>query len=356
MKAEDGIAAVALGFGRAVVEGSAALRFCPRYPRHLPAFSSVEDSLKSSQRDFFALDLSRRASQIGPEGAELTSFGLGEAEADGTLAAVGSTFSPENHTISDGLSRPGVRLVSFAPILKHEVFPLAEILTLLLDIGREGTGSDVEIEFALNLSVPAGEPPVFGFLQMRPLALTVGQETLRIDDRPDEALICRSRSVLGHGRLTGLRDLVVVDFNRFDRMKSVEAAAQVARLNDRLQAEGIPYVLIGVGRWGSLDRHLGIPVTWNQIAGARVIIESGFKDLHVTPSQGTHFFQNLTSLNIGYFTVNPQAGEGFVDWDWLASLPAVEDAGMVRHVRLDGPMTVIMSGKTGEGVVTKPER
>jgi hypothetical protein len=139
-------------------------------------------------------------------------------------------------------------------------------------------------------------------------------------------------------------------------MKSVEAAAQVARLNDRLQAEGIPYVLIGVGRWGSLDRHLGIPVTWNQIAGARVIIESGFKDLHVTPSQGTHFFQNLTSLNIGYFTVNPQSGEGFVDWDWLSALPAVEDAGMVRHLRLDGPMVVIMSGKTGEGIVTKPER
>jgi len=356
MKAEDGIAAVALGFGRAVVEGSAALRFCPRYPRHLPALSSVEDFLKSSQRDFFALDLSRRASQIGPEGAELTLFGLGEAEADGTLAAVGSTFSPENHTVTDGLSRPGVRLVSFAPILKHDVFPLAEILALLLDIGREGTGSDVEIEFALNLSLPAGEPSVFGFLQMRPLALTVGQEALRIDELPDGALICRSRSVLGHGRLTGMRDLVVVDFNRFDRMKGVEAAAQVARLNDHLQAEGIPYVLIGVGRWGSLDRHLGIPVTWNQIAGARVIIESGFKDLHVTPSQGTHFFQNLTSLNIGYFTVNPQSGEGFVDWDWLAALPAVEDAGMVRHVRLDGPMVVIMSGKSGEGIVAKPER
>jgi CheY-like chemotaxis protein len=356
MKADDGIAAVALGFGRAVVEGSAGLRFCPRYPHHLQAFSSVEDFLKSSQREFFALDLSRRAGQIGPEGAELTGFGLGEAEADGTLAAVGSTFSPENHTITDGLSRPGVRLVSFAPILKHDVFPLAEILALLLDIGREGTGSDVEIEFALNLSLPAGEPPVFGFLQMRPLVMTGGQEALRIDDLPDEALICRSRSVLGHGRLTELRDLVVVDFNRFDRMKSVDAAAQVARINDRLQADGAPYVLIGVGRWGSLDRHLGIPVTWNQIAGARVIVESGFKDVHVTPSQGTHFFQNLTSLNIGYFTVNPQAGEGFVDWDWLAAQPALEDAGMVRHVRLAEPVVVAMSGKTGEGIIAKPGR
>src|SRR5262249_57362416 len=131
-----------------------------------------------------------------------------------------------------------------------------------------------------------------------------------------------------------LKDLVVVDFHRFDRMKSVEAAAQVARINDRLQSEGVPYVLIGVGRWGSLDRHLGIPVTWNQISGARVIVESGFKDLHVTPSQGTHFFQNLTSLNVGYFTVNPEAGDGFIDWSWLEAQPAALDAGFVRPLRL----------------------
>ena len=354
MKAEDGIAAVALGMGRAVVEGSACLRFCPRYPRHALAFSSVDALLKDSQREFFALDLSGSGARTGPEGAELTLYGLQEAEADGTLASVGSTWSPENQTISDGIARPGVRLVSFAPILKHDVFPLPELLDRLLEIGKEGTGGDVEIEFAVNLSAPDGQPPEFGFLQMRPLAMTSGSQAVTIDEVPDAALVCRSRSVLGHGRLADLRDLVVVDARRFDRMRSLEIAAQVARFNDTLQSEGVPYILIGVGRWGSLDRHLGIPVTWSQIAGARVIVESGLKDIHVTPSQGTHFFQNLTSLNIGYFTVNPEAGEGFVDWDWLAAQGAGEETEFVRHIRCDAPAVVTMNGATGQGVIAKP--
>jgi CheY-like chemotaxis protein len=353
MKVEDGIAAVALGLGRTVVEGDACLQFCPRYPRNVLALSSVEGFLKNSQREFFALDLSRKAAWAGPDGDELALVGLQEAEADGTLAAVGSTYSPENHTVSDGIGRPGMRLVSFAPILKHAVFPLAEVLDMLLEIGRSGTGTEVEIEFAVNLSVPAGEPPEFGFLQMRPLALSGEAETMEIGDVPDTALLCRSQSVLGHGKLTDLRDLVVVDYHRFDRLRSLEVADQVARINTSLQREGIPFLLIGVGRWGSMDRHLGIPVTWNQIAGARVIVESGFKDLRVTPSQGTHFFQNLTSLNVGYFTVNPQAGDGFIDWDWLASQPALENTEFVRHIRLPEPLEVIMNGRNGEGVILK---
>jgi len=354
MSSSDGIAAVALGLGRTVVEGDSCLRFCPRYPRHVLAQSSIESFLEDSQREFFALDLAGRSDRSGGEGAELTRYGLDEAEEDGSLAALGSTYSPENHTIYDGIARPGVRLVSFAPILKHGVFPLAELLELLLEIGGQGAGNDVEIEFAVNLSVPHGERPEFGFLQMRPLALTTESEKLEIGDVDPASLICRSGSVLGHGRLTGLRDLVVVDLQRFDRLRSLEVADQVARLNNALQTQAVPYILIGVGRWGSMDRHLGIPVTWNQIAGARVIVESGFRDMRVTPSQGTHFFQNLTSLNVGYFTVNPQAGDGFVDWDWLASCPAVEDTGFVRHIRLDAPVTVTMCGKTGEGVILKP--
>ena len=202
--------------------------------------------------------------------------------------------------------------------------------------------------------MPAGEPPEFGVLQMRPLALGGGGEALAIEDRPDRELICRSASVLGHGRVSGVRDLIVVDYQRYDRLRSVEVADTVARLNATLQEKGIPYLLIGVGRWGSMDRHLGIPVTWNQIAGARVIVESGFRDVQVTPSQGTHFFQNLTSLNVGYFTVNPQAGDGFIDWEWLAGQPAVEESGVVRHLRLDSPVTVAMNGKAGKGIILKP--
>jgi len=354
MSAEDGIAAVALGLGRAVVEGDTCLRFCPKYPRHVTAFSDIDGFLRNSQREFFALDLSAESTRTGEEGAELTRYGLREAEEDGTLAALGSTYSPEDHTVSDGLARPGVRLVSFAPILKHRVFPLAELLELLLEIGCQGTGTDVEIEFAVNLSVPQGERPEFGFLQMRPLALSSDMRAIEVGDLPVADLICRSRSVLGHGRLNDVHDLVVVDSQRFDRLRSVEVAGQVAAINNALQSRGIPYILIGVGRWGSMDRHLGIPVTWNQIAGARVIVESGFKDVRVTPSQGTHFFQNLTSLNVGYFTINPEAGDGLIDWEWLAGQPALADTGFVRHIRLGRPVTVVMSGKTGEGVILKP--
>ncbi len=354
MKAEDGVAAVALGLGRTVVEGGASISFCPRYPKKALTFSSVESLLESSQREFFALDLSLEAARTGPEGAELTRFGLGEAEEDGTLAALGSTFSPENQTVYDGLAREGIRLVSFAPILKLEVFPLAELLSELLEIGKRGTGTDVEIEFAVNLSVPEGELPEFGFLQLRPLALAVEPEELEIGSRPEADILCRSQSVLGHGKVADLRDLVVVDYHRFDRLKSVEAADEVARINAALQSQGIPYILIGVGRWGSMDQHLGIPVTWNQIAGARVIVESGFKDLIVAPSQGTHFFQNLSSLNVGYFTVNPQAGDGFLDWDWLLSQPASGQTGIVRHLRLAESIKVLMNGRTGEGLILKP--
>jgi len=353
MRIEDGVAAVALGLGRAVVGGDACLRFSPNHPRHILALSDVDTFLKESQREFYALDLSVRPSRVGQDGAELTRYGLDAAEEDGTLVAVGSTYSAENNAIYDGIARPGMRLVSFTPILKHGQFPLAELLAMLLEIGRRGTGSEVEIEFAVKLSVPDGAAREFGFLQMRPLALAVAQDAFEIGEVPPSDLICRSQAVLGHGRLE-LRDLVVVDPQRFDRLRSIEVAEQVARINVRLQEEGTPYVLIGVGRWGSMDRHLGIPVNWNQIAGARVIVESGFRDLKVTPSQGTHFFQNLTSLNIGYFTVNPQDGEGLVDWNWLAAQPAVEDTGFVRHLRFDDTFCVTMDGRTGAGVILKP--
>ena len=365
LTSEDGIAAVALGLGRTVVEGGDCLRFCPRYPRHLVQFSAVSDVLRNSQRQFYALRVSPGASLdagLGPLfGAaaggiiEEESFGLEVAEADGTLAAVASTWSPENNAVYDGLSRPGVRLVSFAPILKHNFFPLPDIIRLLLEIGGWGMSSPVELEFAVNLSPPAGESREFALLQMRPLALTGETEEIEIAEADDATLLCRSRNVLGHGRIEGIRDVVVVDFHRFQRSTSLEAARVVAKFNASIVASGAPYLLVGVGRWGSLDPWLGIPVTWDQISGARTIVEAGFRDFKVTPSQGSHFFQNLTSFNIGYFTVNPEAGEGFVDWDWLASHGAVQEEASVRHLRFAAPFLIAMNGRKNEGVIFKPD-
>ncbi len=352
-RAEDGVVAVSLGLGEAVSGGETCLRFCPKYPRHLVTFSSVDDALKNSQREFYALDLGGRRDPAKP--GRLDRHGLQVAEADGTLAALGSTYSPDNDVIYDGISRPGLRVVSFAPILKHRLFPLAELLVDLLKIGSAGTSSPVEIEFAVNLSVPESSTPEFGFLQMRPLALTRELEELEIGHVLSSQLVCRSARVLGNGKISDLLDLVVVDYERFDRLRSREVAQQVARFNATLQRQGRAYLLVGVGRWGSADPHLGIPVTWNQIAGARVIVEAGFRDFKVTPSQGTHFFQNITSCNVGYFTVNPEAGDGFIDWAWLAEQPVVERSEFVSHLRLAQPLTIKMSGKSGEGVILKPQ-
>ncbi len=354
LRAEDGIAAVALGLGRTVVDGETCLRFCPRYPKHLVQFSSVRDMLENSQREFWAIDLAPEASPEDEAFAREVRVPLAVAERDGTLGPLASTWSPENDAIYDGVSRRGVRLVSFAPILKYDVFPLARILTLLLRIGQWGMSMPVEIEFAVNYSTPPGKPKEFAILQMRPLTLSGEEEELEIGELPPEAILCRTGHVLGHGRIDDVRDIVVVDAHRFDRSRSRDAAREVARFNARLLEEHARYLLVGVGRWGSADPWLGIPVAWSDINGARAIVEAGFRDFQVQPSQGTHFFQNLTSFRVGYFTVNPELGDGILDWDWLASRPAVESGRFVRHLRLDEPLTILMNGRTGEGVILKP--
>ncbi|ANM32080.1 hypothetical protein ABI59_04415 [Acidobacteria bacterium Mor1] len=352
---EDGIVAVALGLGRTVVEGGNCLRFSPRHPSHIVDFGSVDGMLRNSQRQFFGLDLTQPPGAGGDEGAELTSYDLTVAEEDGTLAAVGSTYSPDNDRIYDGIHRPGIRLVSMAPMLRHGLFPLAESLDRLLEIGSRGIGAPVEIEFAVDLPDDKDDRPELGFLQLRPLAVARESEALEIGDPPREKTLCHSCAVLGNGRVDNLRDLVIVEPRSFDRTRSVEVADEIGRFNAWLLRENRPYLLIGVGRWGSADPHLGIPVAWNQIAGARVIVEAGFEDLSVEPSQGSHFFQNLTSCNVGYFTVNPQAGAGFVDWEWLASLPTADEAPFARRVELEQPVTVMMNGHKGEGLILKPE-
>jgi CheY-like chemotaxis protein len=351
----DGFAAVALGLGRAVVGGGKCLTFSPRYPRNLVQFSSVEDILANSQTEFWALPMGHHDSTDPAEGLREIPFSIPRAEEDGTLNLLASTYSADNHAIYDGLSRKGIRIVSFAPILKYGMFPLPAILDQLMTIGEEGLGRPVEIEFAVRLAKKAGEISDFGFLQMRPLVLSREGEDLRVEVVDRERLLCQSAQVLGHGRLNGLRDVIVVDFHRFERARSHEVAQSVGAFNARLSDSSTPYLLIGVGRWGSNEPWLGIPVAWDQISGARAIVESGFRDFRVTPSQGSHFFQNLTAFQIGYFTVNPDAGEGFIDWEWLNAQPALHEADCVRHLQFSNPLSVIMNGKTGEGLIFKPE-
>jgi hypothetical protein len=354
--AEDGVAALALGLGRTVVGGGAALRFCPKYPRQLVRFSSVEDALENSQREFIALDLTweiRRG-----HGSSMRSYPLEIAEEDGPLSYLGSTYLAQDNRIVDGISRAGVRLVSFAQVLKHEIYPLAKIIAVLLERCSEGTGGPVEIEFAGNLGVSGkgkhARKSQFAFLQLRPLALSAETEEVAIGDvRPDQVL-CHSTKVLGNGLIQGVHDIVAIDLNTFDRLRTREVAQQVAKFDALLRKEDRPYLLIGVGRWGSSDPRLGIPVSWSQISGVRVIIESGLDDLRVAPSQGTHFFHNLTSCSVGYFTINQALGEGRLDWDWLAKEEPLERTEFVVHLRTEKPLVIKMDGRSGEGVVLKP--
>lgn len=353
----DGFAAVALGLGKAVVGGGKSLTFSPRYPRHLVQFSSVEDILANSQTEFWALPMNGQHHDAGNPAEELreVSFHIPRAEEDGTLNLLASTYSADNHAIYDGLSRKGTRIVSFAPILKYGMFPLPAILDQLMTIGEDGLGRPVEIEFAVRLAKKNSEVSEFGFLQMRPLVVSREGEDLRVGVVERAKMLCQSAQVLGHGRIDGLRDVVAVDFHRFERARSHEVAQSVAMFNAKLSDSATPYLLIGVGRWGSNEPWLGIPVAWDQISGARVIVESGFRDFRVTPSQGSHFFQNLTAFQIGYFTVNPDAGEGFIDWEWLNAQPAFREDGCVRHLHFEAAISVIMNGKTGEGYIFKPE-
>jgi CheY-like chemotaxis protein len=352
---KDGFAAVAFGMGRAVVGGGKCVGFSPRFPRHLVQFSSVEDILANSQTEFWALELVPRTHHQDPaDDLRETAFPIRTAETDGTLPIVASTYSAENHAVYDGLSRPGARIITFAPILKHGLFPLPQILDQVMTLGEDAMGRPVEIEFAVRLAQRSGEEAEFGFLQMRPLVMSREGGELRMGAVEPGRLVCQSSKVLGHGRVSDLHDVIVVDFHRFERARSHDVAQSVAQFNAQLTAAGAQYILIGVGRWGSNEPWLGIPVTWDQISGARAIVESGFKDFRVTPSQGSHFFQNLTAFRIGYFTVNPDAGEGFVDWDWLTAQSGVEDHGCVRLLHFDRPLSVLMDGKTGRGMIFKP--
>ena len=252
----------------------------------------------------------------------------------------------------DGLSRSGPRLVTFAHVLKSNLFPLAEILETVLDIGRDGMGCPVEIEFAVDMSA---DPKVFGLLQIRPSVSDEECPTVEFEDFDHRQALCMSPQVLGNGRICGLHDVVYVKPEAFDSAHTREIASEIGTINDKIKRASRQCILIGPGRWGSADRWLGIPVTWDQISSAQVIVETTLKGFEVTPSQGTHFFQNLTSLRVGYFTVNPLADQGFIDWEWLAAQPAVEENHFLRHIHFAEPLNALLDGRTRQGYILKPE-
>ena len=352
MKKEDGIASVALGLGESVVAGNQVIQFCPKYPKHATQFADTEDLLRNSQNKFYALTLPSPDCPVTAGMLTLQQFELETAESDGTLGNVASTYSPQNDRLYEGISREGPRVVTFAPILKSRIFPLPEILQVLSDMGEWSMNSPVEIEFAVNLRDDADHE--FAFLQMRPMVAGHEAEELDFEEIPDTELVCRSGRVLGNAVIEDIYDLVFVDPEEFDRSKSHVAAQEIGLINAELAREDRPYIAIGVGRWGTADRWLGIPAGWDQVSGVRVFVEVGLRDLSVEPSQGSHFFHNLACFGNGYFTVDHKRDSEWVDWEWLRDQEPRRRRNFVTHLRFDNPLITKMNGRKAEGCICKP--
>jgi hypothetical protein len=354
-KPEDGIANIAFGLGKYIVDGGNGLRFSPRYPKKILQLSSPEMALGETQKTFFALDLDAEAFTPNiDDTVNLLKLKVKDAEKDGALRLVASTFDYDSNSVRDGIMSSGKKIITFSQILSHNSFPLAEILQTVLDIGQKEMGKPIEIEFAVNLDLPKGEPKVFSLLQIRPIVGKNVTINLQLDNiRPEDTIIL-SNTALGNGIVKDIRDFIYIRPETFDASKSQEIGRRLEVINERFLGEKKNYVLVGPGRWGSADPWLGIPVRWPQISAARLIVESGLENYRIDPSQGTHFFQNLTSFNVGYFTINPYIKDGFYDVEFLKAQPAFYEDEFIRHIRFEKPMRIEIDGKKNIGVVYKP--
>ena len=357
-KAEDGIANIALGLGKYIVDGGLTLRFSPRHPHNILQMSTTDFALRETQTRFYALDLNPEniANKFSVDDAfNLKKLTLKDAEADGSLKFITSTYDPYDMIIRDGYYPGGRKILSFVNILQHDVFPLASTLDQLLQIGQKEMGRPVEIEFAINMNKQDPRKASFFLLQIRPIVdnKEVMNEDLSVI-QPEDTILS-STSVLGHGIINDVHDIIYVKTGAFNAANNQLIAYEIEKMNRQFTGTDKNYVLVGPGRWGSSDPWLGIPVKWPHISNAKVIVECGLENYRVDPSQGTHFFQNLTSFGVGYFTINPFKGEGWFDESYLNQMPAIEETEYLRHVRLESPMIIKMDGKRSLGVVMKPQ-
>ena len=382
-QAEEGIASLALGLGKYIVDGGQTLRVSPYHPRQVLQTSEMDTALRETQTRFYALDMSHVGDDFKvDDGFNILNLRVKEADKDGSLNGIASTYDPYDQIIRDGIYEGGRKVISFSGVLQHDIIPLPEILQMSQKYGSEEMRRPVEIEFACNLAplsslggVNSNEAAsravggAFYLLQIRPI---VDSKQVLDEDLaaiPDEQCLLRSHNSLGHGISEDVVDVVYVKTDDdFTAANNPQIADEIQQINKRFlagefvlpssgdgQGVGSSYILIGPGRWGSSDPWLGIPVKWPHISAARVIVEAGLKNYHVDPSQGTHFFQNLTSFGVGYFTINPYTGDGVLQQKLLDAMPAVEETQFVRHVRFERPMKVMMDGKKQHGVVLLPE-
>lgn len=355
-EAEEGIASLALGLGKYIVDGGQTLRVCPYHPHQVLQTSETEMALRDTQTQFYALDMKHVGDDFKvDDGFNILKLRVKDAVEDQSLNYIASTFDPYDQVINDGVYETGRKLITFAGVLLHDVVPLPELMQMSMKCGSEAMRRPVEIEFACNIH--ADKTCDFYLLQIRPIV--DAKEMLDEDVRaiPDADCLLRSHNSLGHGISEDVTDVVYVKYDdHFSAMNNFYVADDIERINRKFLADGKNYVLIGPGRWGSSDHYLGVPVKWPHISAARVIVEVALKNYNIDPSQGTHFFQNLTSFGVGYFTVDTNTEEGgFVNKEMLDAMPAVEETQYVRHVRFDHPLRILMDGKKQEGAVLHPQ-
>ncbi|MCF6366502.1 MAG: phosphoenolpyruvate synthase [Bacteroidales bacterium] len=355
-KTEEGIVNVALGLGKQIVEGKRTLRFSPELPKKVLQLSSPETALKETQKTFFSLNLTPES--FVPSTNDSINFEvhrIKQAEKDESIYDISSVYDFEFNVLKVGKMYEGKRLITFANVLKYDSFPLANIIKDVLRICQQAMNNPVEIEFAANLTPDNGQLKQFNLLQIRPIVEEVLNDEIDFSDIKKEDSVIFSETSLGHGIIKGIKDIVYVKPESFDSVNNKKIVDIIAKINSGFTENDSNYILCGPGRWGSSDPWLGIPVVWSQISAARLIIESGLENYQIEPSQGTHFFQNLTSFKIGYFTINPFRNDGFWNLEYLDQFDAVYEDEFVRHVRFDKDLIIKIDGKQSKGVVLKPE-
>jgi hypothetical protein len=353
-KPNEGIANIALGLGEIIVGGGKVLRFSPYHPKKVLQLSSPGSTQRDTQQYFYGLDMNPESYKTSTcEAVNKKKITIRKAEKHGSLKFVASTYDLQNNVIKPGVMHDGIRVITFDHVLKYNTFPLPEILQDLLRISQREMRSPIEMEFAVKLDVPKGEPKEFSFLQIRPIVESNDNQSKIPDNFKQNQSIIYSESALGNGKYEYIYDFVYVKPSTFNSANTRDIATSVEKINKMFSDTESQYILVGPGRWGSSDPWLGIPVIWPQISSAKIIVEAGLNDFRIDPSQGTHFFQNLTSFKVGYLTINPFINDGFLDLDYLNAQKAVFEDTYVRHIRFKEPLSVIIEGKSNKAVIYK---
>lgn len=353
-KPEDGIVNMAFGLGKLVVEGGKTLRFSPKHPKHVLQLSTPQLAMRDTQNEMYALNLKPEQFKTSiDDSINLEKFEINQVKHFRNLNFVASTWDMRNQVIIDNNLEEGRKIITFSHILKYDTMPLAPLLSELLEICQKEMRSAVEIEFAVNMDVPAGEDKTFNFLQIRPITESLDNKSLDWDKIDTEDSLIYAQKALGVGFIDGITDVVYIRNENFDSSHTIKMAEEIDSLNIKMKEQGRYYVLVGPGRWGSSDPWLGIPIKWPHISEAKVIVECGLKDFHVEPSQGTHFFQNLTSFGIGYLTINPYNNDGKFDKEELDKMEAVYESNYLRVVRFDKPLYIFIDGRKNKGIIRK---